>query len=159
MYHRKTFITAYIFLVGVPLLALVGVLEAGRKLVAPPAVDGPWVVDADFRSLAPSPCGALFGTLRQPVLLISQSGTHFDFALNAATRLSGEGALQGPDLTASGGVTACSVPQNFLVTASVSGQPAARVLNGKISLPSCADCAPVAFHAIHPIAPRNSRTK
>ncbi len=159
MKHPKIFIIAYICLVGLPLLALVGVLDVGRKLIAPPSVDGPWMVEADFRSLAPSPCAGVFGTLRQPLLLISQSGTHFDFALNSATRLGGEGALQGSQLTGSGDISNCAAPPTFVMTAAVSGQASNRTLDGRFSIPSCVNCTPVSFHAIRPMAPRVARTR
>ena len=46
---NRNFVMAYIVLVGLPLLGLVGVLRNGRALSAPVSVEGRWTFQADPR--------------------------------------------------------------------------------------------------------------
>jgi hypothetical protein len=45
---KRKLVTDYIIFVGIPLLALVGILRAGKHLTAPVALHGNWSVQADF---------------------------------------------------------------------------------------------------------------
>jgi len=108
-------------------LGLLGILEAGRGIVAPPAISGDWNVDFG----APGSCGA--GRLRQPALSISQSGTDAVITLNDGRATSFEATVNGGTVTAA------------RFSATISGQSGARVLDGKLNLDGC---GPVAFRAL-----------
>src|SRR5258707_12075227 len=80
VYRRKTqmshtnrnFVIAYVFLVVLPVLGLVGVLKSGRGLSAPFSVDGAWKIESSRPSA--SPCGNFLSSISNAPLSISQSG-------------------------------------------------------------------------------------
>src|SRR5258708_37965571 len=82
VYRRKTqmshtnrnFVIAYIFLVALPVLGLVGVLKSGRTLSAPFSVDGAWKIEPGAGSLSSSPCSAFLSSVLNAPISISQSG-------------------------------------------------------------------------------------
>ena len=116
---------AYILLVGLPLLGLLGILDLGRGIAAPPAVGGEWT--AQFTSAA---CAA--AELRQPALSISQSGTELVVTLNDGRGTTFPATLSDGRLSARN------------LTATVTGEPGERVLQGRITV---AGCTPIAFRA------------
>ena len=59
---NRNFIIAYILLVGLPVLGLVGVLKTGRGVAAPISLDGTWTLQADSSRLASLPCGKSLAT-------------------------------------------------------------------------------------------------
>jgi hypothetical protein len=147
----RNFVVAYILLVGLPLLGLVGVLRSGRKLSAPISVDGTWKINADNAVLANYPCSSVPSFLDAP-LLISQSGKSLAISLGKAKTVA-TGLLENRSLKA-------SVPQGtdssspacgadfFALTAMVDPMSEPRSLSGTLSAPGCASCAPVQFRAV-----------
>jgi len=115
-------------LVGVPVLGLFGILEAGRSLAAPPSVSGDWTVEFD----SAANCAGL-ARLRQPALTISQSGTEARITLNDGRATTLEASINESSLTAKS------------LTAAITGKAAQRVLEGKVELDGC---GPVAFRAV-----------
>ena len=97
----RNFIIAYILLVGVPVIGLVGVVEAGRNLIAPLSVDGAWRIQADFDQLASSHCLKSLGSIRDTDLMISQSGKNLIITLSDGSKATGSGIIEGTRLTAS----------------------------------------------------------
>src|SRR2546430_13404224 len=77
---NRDFIIAYVVLVGLPILGLVGVLKTGRTLGAPFSVDGTWKLQADAVRLQALPCGK---SLASPdiAMSVSQSGANFTLDL------------------------------------------------------------------------------
>jgi hypothetical protein len=109
---------AYLLLVGVPVLGLLAILEAGRGIPAPLSIAGDWTLEFDpAAQCATGPTG-----LRQPALNISQSGTGALITVNGAT------------------LTAKSL------TATISRKPGARTLEGKMNFDGCAPVAFRAVH-------------
>src|SRR5712692_4031826 len=96
---HKNLVLAYILLVGLPLLGLFSVLEAGRGLVALPAVSGEWTLDLDARPSAPANCLAPLTGAQRPVLNISQSGANVVVSFNEAPKMTLTGSLEGNRLT------------------------------------------------------------
>lgn len=144
---KNNLVLAYITLVGLPLLALFGVLEAGRSLTAPPAVAGEWAVEFDR---APVAMGCL-ENLPEPVLTIAQSGSTLVITLNDSRKTEFAGALQNSlfSATASAGDSKCGhAPIRLDVT--VSGMLAQRTLHGHFAFDGCAACPPVVFRAVRP---------
>ena len=143
---KKRIVVAYICLVGVPLLALVGILDAGRGLRAPIAVGGTWDIQADLQRLASASCASL-AVSQQPVLVISQSGRYLALTLD---RMQGSGRVENTTVSA-----IVSPPANdascgpgerrFYLQANRSADR--DLMTGVIGLNGCPDEVP--FRAIH----------
>ncbi|MGA2736403.1 MAG: hypothetical protein ABSG65_03010 [Bryobacteraceae bacterium] len=128
---KNNLVIAYLLLVGVPVMGLLGILEAGRGIPAPLSIAGDWAIE--FSPAAH--CGAL---LRQPGFTISQSGTEALVTLNDGRATTLEGTVNGGVLTAKS------------MTASIAGKQGARTLEGTMQFDGC---APVAFRAVR-LAPK-----
>lgn len=114
--------------VGVPVVGLLGILQAGRNIPAPFSIAGDWTLEFDSAArCANGPAG-----LRQPALSISQSGTSALIIFNDGHATTLEAAVDGATLTAKG------------FTATISGKLGARTLEGLMDFEGC---APVAFRA------------
>ena len=120
---------AYLLLVGVPVLGLLGILEAGRGIAAPPSISGDWTLQFD----PAAPCANGRASLRQPALSISQSGTGALITVNDGHATTLEASIDGSTLTAKS------------LTANIAGKPGERTLEGKMHFDGC---APVAFRAV-----------
>jgi hypothetical protein len=122
-------VAAYLLLVGVPVLGLLGILEAGRGIRAPLSVGGEWAVEAEG------------GPPRQLAWTISQSGPQATITLHDGTGTKLDARIDGATLTAGspGGA----------VAARIAGRVEGRRMEGEITLPGC---APVAFHAVRQAA-------
>ena len=120
---------AYLLLVGVPVMGLLGILEAGRGIPAPLSIGGEWALEFDPAAhCANGPAG-----LRQPALSISQSGTEALITVNDGHATTLEATVNGATLTAKS------------LTAAIAGKPGERTLEGKMNFDGC---APVAFRAV-----------
>ena len=78
---NKTFVAAYVCLVGLPIIGLLAVLDAGHYLHAPIAIGGAWEVRADPPALASNDCGIVLSGPSQHVLTILQSGEYLTLSL------------------------------------------------------------------------------
>ena len=153
MWHaNRNFIIAYIFLVGLPLLGLVGVLKTGRNLTAPASVDGTWKVEAatDPQAASASSCGNYYSAITSQPLSISQSGPNLVIALAGGTRTTA-GTIEGKTLTAQfrggdGSRGACA-DRSLNLTAALDSQAEPRTLLGTIRVENCAACL-LQFHAV-----------
>lgn len=142
----RNFVVAYILLVGLPLLALAGVLRSGRHLSAPLSVDGTWKIETE-PSLETHACGAV-SSLVNSALLISQSGRSLEVSFKG--KPAGSGILVNRNLSSSisvGSDSACGDGQ-VVLAAVVDPKSEPRSLNGQFSFPGCQSCSPVAFHAV-----------
>jgi hypothetical protein len=148
------FVIAYILLVGLPVLGLVGVLRAGRTLTAPISVDGVWKVEAHADQVAALPCsGTSF--LRNTSLLISQSGRSLMLSFDSGSRNTASGIIDGhsvrasalpmPDYSAEVG---CGSNRLLSLNATVDVQSGLRSMVGNMTVEGCSSCGPVGFHAI-----------
>jgi hypothetical protein len=154
---------AYVFLVGLPLLGLLGVLRAGTHLTAPVEVRGNWTVEADFNSWRGIPCGALLADAQQPLLNVAQSGKNLIVRLNNPEKTLLAGSIDGANLTATPpgeregtegtaeSKADCPDPQSLHLQAAASKQGQQKALTGTFSLDGCANCPPVAFRAIRQV--------
>ncbi|MGD0364075.1 MAG: hypothetical protein ABSC93_24630 [Bryobacteraceae bacterium] len=120
-------------LVGLPVLGLLGILDAGRSLRAPLSITGEWTVELD----AGARCAAGPASPRQPALSISQSGSQATIALYDGHAAMFEATVEGTALTAGP------------LSATIAGQPGARTLEGTLNLEGC---GPVAFRAVRQTA-------
>lgn len=149
----RNFVVAYIILVGLPLLALAGVLRSGRHLSAPLSVDGSWKIDAGQSSVAHHPCGAVSSLINSP-LLISQSGRSLEVEFKGTS--AGTASLNGTDLKSSMSVddSSCGNGQ-MILAATVDPKSEPRSLAGKLSFPGCQSCTPVEFRAVRQPKPQS----
>jgi len=156
---KRKLVSDYVLFVGVPLLALAGILRAGSHLTAPVALHGNWSVQADFAPWQAVPCAApLVGS--QPLRFkIDQAGSNLTFTLNDSQRTALPGIVEGPSvrtafLTGQGSRTSGAIPeagcqgaQSLRMHAVVSGREKQRTLAGTFSLEGCASCPPIDFSA------------
>ncbi len=143
----RNFVVAYIILVGLPLLALAGVLRSGRHLSAPLSVDGTWKIEAETSKLANHPCGAVSSLLDSP-LLISQSGRSVELSFTG--KPAAAGSLADKNLTSLISIGSDSGCGNGYVTLAAVVDPKSepRSLAGQLSFPGCQSCSPIAFRAV-----------
>jgi hypothetical protein len=119
-------------MVGLPVLGLLGILDAGRGIRAPLAISGVWTLDA----VPTARCGSGPSDPRQPALSISQSGAEALITLNDSQATTLEGTVSGAALTAKSAIAS--------ISASIAGKPSARTLEGTMQFDGC---VPVAFRA------------
>ncbi len=149
---NRNFAVAYVFLVALPIIGLVGILRSGRSLKAPTSVDGVWNIQAAAtKGTMPSCVSALGLDLDTPVT-ISQSGKNF--AINAG-KTGGTGLIEGKKLQASLRPAGTLLPApncggdgSVLLTATVEAKASPRVLSGALSVAGCPSCESVEFHAV-----------
>jgi hypothetical protein len=159
MSNRKLMV-AYVGLVGIPLLGLMGILHAGQRLRAPIALGGNWNVEADFSPWSGKPCGGLLGAGKQPLLAISQSGERLLLTLNnpeetvLAGSIRGTALSAGPDEASAPAGGQCTAGQAIDMAGEVSQDGEGRALTGVFRLNGCQECAPVSFHAVRQAAPK-----
>ena len=152
---NRNFIIAYILLVAVPIVGLVGVLKRGRTLTAPISVDGVWQLQADPARLAALPCGKTLGQNPETALAISQSGRNFTLSLTNGPKSTASGVLLGTTIKASlvpaaawSEETGCGAGRELSLVATVDTKADPRSLSGMLSVNDCSSCAPVAFRAV-----------
>jgi hypothetical protein len=153
---NRNFIIAYILLVALPIVGLLGVLKTGRSLTAPISVDGLWQLQADPTRLASLPCGKTLGQNPETTLAISQSGKNFTLSLANGPKSSASGVLDGATLKASvvpaapwSKETGCGVGRELSLVATIDPKTDPRSLAGILTVSDCPSCGSVAFHAVH----------
>jgi hypothetical protein len=145
---NRRFIIAYIFLVGLPLAGLAGVLKTGRHLSAPISIDGTWKVDANVRPSADA-CSQSISSLLNSSLTISQSGRSLVLSFNGGAKTPFTGSLEGKEVNASlGAASGCSGDQSVTLKASVDPASEPRMLTGSLSTAGCSSCSPIEFRAV-----------
>jgi hypothetical protein len=156
MHSNRNFFIAYILLVGLPILGLVGILKSGRAMAAPISVDGTWSLQADAVGLTSLPCGK---SLIASDLAISQSGGSFTLSLGSGTKATASGVLAGNVLKASLSPSSpddadCGRGRELVLLATVDPKAIPKSLTGTISVTDCPTCKPVEFRAFRrpPIA-------
>lgn len=158
---NRNFVIAYILLVGLPLLALAGVLRSGRNLNAPFSVDGTWKVDAAAARASAEPCAAFLSSASNSPLSISQSGTSLVIGLGGRTTT---GTLNGKTIKAQFAGAGSSNPtecgdRSLTLTATLDPLAKPRTLSGRLSVEGCASCAPLEFRAVKQPRPAGGATR
>lgn len=90
----------YLFLVGVPVLAISGVLRVGQRLRSPIFVGGTWSVERSWNTDPDSSCGYSLIKSERTVLTISQSGSRLLLTLNDENRTTFAGEIRDATITA-----------------------------------------------------------
>jgi hypothetical protein len=132
-------VAVYLLLVGVPVLGLLGILEAGRSIAAPLSIGGEWALESTPTADCANPPGSL---QRQLAWSVSQSGNQALITLHDGYGTTLQATIDGATFTAKSPVAS--------ITATIAGKLDQRTLEGKVTL---LGCAPVAFHAVRQ-APR-----
>lgn len=158
---NRNFVLAYVFLVALPVLGLVGILKRGRSLSAPFSVDGIWKIESG--NLPASTCGNFLTAVSNSPLSISQSGKSLlvtlVVTLSGGTK-TGSGTLEGKTIkaqfagasftgTEKSGTAECGDGAlNLTATLDPAAEP--RTLSGTLSVEGCASssCAPMEFRAV-----------
>ena len=142
---------AYVFLVILPVLGLVGILKSGRSLNAPFSVDGTWKIDTGASHGSVSPCADLLSTVSSAPVSISQSGKTLVVGLNGGAKTT-TGLLEGKTINASfaGTDTKASdcADRSLTFTATLDPQAEPRTIIGTLSVDGCTSCAPLEFRAV-----------
>jgi hypothetical protein len=157
---NRNFILAYILLVGLPIVGLLGVLKSGRTLKAPVSIDGVWQLQADPKQLASLPCGKVLAENPDNALAMSQSGNNFTLSLANGPKSFGSGVLDGTGLNASIAPSpewseqeSCGRGHEFTLVATVDPVAIPRTLVGQLSMNNCSTCQSVPFRAVRQIIP------
>jgi hypothetical protein len=147
---NKRFLIAYLLLVGLPLLGLVGVLKAGRGLMAPISVDGAWKSEPDSSNSAALPCSKSIRSMQDSLLLISQSGKGLLLSLDHGSKTSSPGAIEGNTVRAT--IPPSDTPTDgrcgLMLVATVDPKAEPSSMWGTISVSDCPSCPPVKWHAV-----------
>ena len=156
---NRNFVIAYVFLVVLPVLGLVGVLKSGRGLTAPFSVDGAWKIESSRPSA--SPCGNFLSSISNAPLSISQSGKALVVTLSGTKTTTGtlDGKILKAQFTAADKSRATECGNGSLtLTATLDPVGEPRTLSGTLAVEDCASCAPMEFHAIRqPKSPGGTR--
>jgi hypothetical protein len=149
-HSNRNFVIAYILLVGLPLVGLVGVLRSGRGLNAPFSVDGAWKINAGAGQSSAAPCSDFLSSVSNSPVSISQSGTSLVIGLGGKTTT---GTLDGKTIKAqfagaeNPNATDCK-DRSLALTATLDPLTEPRTLSGRLSVEGCESCAPVEFRAV-----------
>ncbi|HKS72598.1 MAG TPA: hypothetical protein VJQ82_05330 [Terriglobales bacterium] len=145
---NRNFVVAYILLVGLPLLALAGVLHAGRKLAAPISVDGIWKVELPGSSRGDVCSSAVVSTFDSP-LQISQSGKSLLISIGKSVPAA-DGTIEGTNVKIALPMDSCGGAQGLVLTASVDPKLDPTFLSGFLSPAGCSSssCGAIAFRAV-----------
>ncbi len=141
----------YLAFVGVPFLALLGILRIGEGLTPPRAVHGQYSVT--FDSSGSGRC--VFDVLRdgEQRLHVSQSGPRLELMWGPLLL---EGSIAGDNVQAAArlgdsdkpGSGTCLTADTMLVAAALERTTDEVRLAGEFRMPGCATCAPVPFRAV-----------
>jgi len=164
---NRNFVIAYILLVGLPLLGLVGILKSGRRLAAPFSVDGAWKIESGASRPPASPCGNFLSSVSNAPLSISQSGKSLVVTLRGGTKTT-TGTLDGKTVRAQfagtvrsgtdkSGAAECG-DGSLTLAATLDPLAEPRTLSGTLSVEGCGSCAPLEFRAVkQPRSPGGTR--
>jgi hypothetical protein len=149
---RIHFAVAYLTLVALPLLGLVGVLKSGRALTAPVSVEGVWTIQPDREKEANLSCPKFLSST-DTKLIISQSGRDFSLSVPNAVTPSASGVVEGNKIRAAIVAAApwarqAGCDQGTVIKLTAIVDPKANLLAGVGTAENCSNCAPVRFRAI-----------
>jgi len=91
----------YLFLVGIPVLGVFGLLQMGKGITPPVSVGGTWLLEITPPFTGEDTCGHFLSWSDKPRLMISQSGPHLLFTFNDKERTQLAGKVEGQTLSIS----------------------------------------------------------
>jgi hypothetical protein len=150
---NRKFVFAYTFLVILPLLGLAGILKSGRRLAAPPSIDGLWSLQVDPAQFDSLPCGRVLAAIPDKTISISQSGSVLALSFPSTSKITSLGTLDGTTVRASLNLPQESSPERgcggrkLLLLATIDRPAGSRSLVGTLSVTDCPTCASARFRA------------
>lgn len=157
---NRNFLIAYILLVGLPLLGLVGVLRAGRRVSAPISVDGAWKLESASAISLSQPCAKSIASLQDSTMAISQSGRSLVLTLNSGANATGQGVIEGTAISGTIPLndgpaedSACGKNSVLTLTGNIDPKAEPRSLTGIIVVDGCSSCATMNYRAVRQSSP------
>ena len=136
----------YLFLVGIPVMAIAGILHYGGGLEAPPSIGGTWQLALSVSAGAGPACiDVPVGT----ALEISQSGVYLLLTLKDPLNAQLSGRLDHARVEAVGGLAAAGscAGHPLALRADLQTESGEPRLVGSLAAAECGACAPVPFRA------------
>lgn len=134
----------YVAFVGLPVVALLGILRLGEGLVAPRAVHGEYTIAVDSSNVSPCLSPLVAGSERR--MTIAQSGTRLQLTLGSETPIILAGTLAGDTIRVVA-ATRCLTADSVGMSATVEKSATETELVGQLQWPGCATCSPAPFRA------------
>ena len=88
-------VSLYIFLVGIPLVGIVGVLHVGENLRPPTFIGGTWKIQISHEAAGAHSCGDMPARFDGATLTISQSGSNLLLTLDNEPKTTLAGEIRG----------------------------------------------------------------
>ena len=141
----------YIFLIGMLFIALLGVLQIGKKLKAPVDVSGVWYFNFDSTTVSNNSCSSLGFSPESPEATIQQSGVYLTLLVNNPDKIELRGKIESLNLTLtedSRNANKCNSVLQANISHTNNNQDE---LKGILYSPGCKDCPEVRFIATRSI--------
>ena len=135
----------YNFLVGVPIIGILGILRLGENLTPPISIKGTWNVEISPQTMMPQPCDSPLIHSEAPVLTISQSGPHLLLTFNDQESTTLMGEIHGTTLAADN--ASDDNPATTDIEATVDLQTEPGRLQGVLESPRCSLPTTITFTA------------
>jgi hypothetical protein len=153
------FVVAYCFLVILPVLGFLGVLQQGHGMSAPLSVEGTWRLQVNEAELARLFCEEPTAGKQDSRVTISQSGKNLMLEWYGRTGAGGSGVIEGRTVTATllpsqaVPTTSCAAGRWLTLNAMVETHDNRRSLAGKLSAEACPNCVVLEFRATRQALP------
>jgi hypothetical protein len=137
----------YILLVGIPALAVAGILQLGQSLSPPASVGGAWQVRPGSDPTNAIGCAGTFIRAKDSTLTIVQSGPHLQLVFNGAEQTMLQGTIEELHITMASPAGSYRSPSMNL-EADLDRQAEPDVLQGKFTFSGCTSQPTVSFTAV-----------
>jgi len=161
-HSKKRLVISYVLLVGIPLLGVVGVLGAGRRLKAPISVAGSWDFRIDPGASETQPCVAGLGFRRSTILDISQSGQYLTLMLNSQPMVELRGTLSQKTVAANSTSSigaGCDGAAGLSFAAKIDPKSTPGLMSGILKFDGCPRCGSANFQAVRQVLATGSRSE
>ncbi|HNB53430.1 MAG TPA: hypothetical protein PK530_15870 [Anaerolineales bacterium] len=129
----------YVFLVGIPVLVVLGILRLGENtLKAPASVEGNWLL-ALPENATTSSCKTMQIDVKEPMLNISQSGPHLVLTFNDENRTDLKGTLNELSINAHSAQVSSDGLSSLSLTLTVDRDAEPDQMQGVLTLESCGE--------------------
>lgn len=147
--NNRAVLGHYLVLVGLPLLAVLGLLHFGESLTAQPSVAGRWMLDANFDGNRETPCAISLSGFKNNAIEITQSGKYLELSLPNRFGEVLRGTIDTPRILAEArpALFGDDVFDLLRVSGKLVEEGDRVVLHGLLSMPRRIECSPVPFRA------------
>jgi len=139
---------AYLLLVGLPVILMVGTLRVGRRIAAPFSIGGSWAVTLDPVAQLDG-CAGWRPDRRELIAEVSQSGTSVAITLNDSRKTVLNSTLSYRRIIGSSApvrIAGCQ-DMRLVIDANVASEVMGRSLAGRFLLADCPGCGSIPFRA------------